>query len=168
MKLAQPRGIAGIGLALGHVLGVPRVDQSDIKSALLQNLVGRDPIDPVDSIATLVTPHALNQSAKSCRSCVNVPNARTGVSVQAGSTAAMCIFDPMSMAAALALTGFNSGRSPVVLLGIANPPFNHEQEGLGFANRHFPNRDRRRSGVTTLKSACTHGPRFLTGILPPI
>jgi len=24
------------------------------------------------------------------------------------------------------------------------------------------------SGVTTPKSACTHGPRFLTGILPPI
>ena len=24
------------------------------------------------------------------------------------------------------------------------------------------------SGVTTLKSACTHGPRFLTGTVPPI
>src|SRR5580704_9078115 len=122
MKLAQPRGIAGIGLALGHVLGVPRVDQSDIKSALLQNLVGRDPIDPVDSIATLVTPHALNQSARSCRSRVNVPNARTGVSVQVGSTAATCIFDPMSMAAAPALTGLNSERCPAIVFGIENPP----------------------------------------------
>src|SRR6266576_4744502 len=90
------------------------------------------------------------------------------MSVQAGFTAAMCIFDPMSIAAAPMLTGFNSGRSPVVLLGIANPPFNHEQEGLGYANRHLPNRDRCRSGVTTLKSACTHGPRFLTAIAPPI
>jgi hypothetical protein len=41
---------------------------------------------------------------------VNVPNMRTGMSVQAGFTAAMCIFDPMSMAAAPKLTGFNSGR----------------------------------------------------------
>src|ERR1700724_4384397 len=100
MKLAQPRGIADIGLAPGHVLGVPRVDQNDLKSALLQDLVDRDPIDPVDSIATLVTPQALNQSARSCRSCVNVPKERTGTSAQAELTAAMCIFDPISMGAA--------------------------------------------------------------------
>src|SRR5713101_1340039 len=86
---------------------------------------------------------------------------------QTGLTAAMCILDPMSMAAAPTLTGFNSGRS-VLFLGMANPPFNDEQEGLGYANRHLPNRDRRWSGVTTLKSAPTHGPRFLTGIAPPI
>ena len=49
---------------------------------------------------------------------MNVPNARTGMSVQAGLTAAMCNVDPMSMAAAPGLTGFNSGRSPVVVLGI--------------------------------------------------
>lgn len=30
-------------------------------------------------------------------------------------------------------------------------------------NLHLPNRDHRRNGVTTLKFACTHGPRFLTG-----
>ena len=69
----------------------------------------------MDSIATLVTPHVLNQFARLCRSCVNVPNVRTGTSVQAGFTAAMCIFDPMSMAAAPTLTGFNSGRSAVVV-----------------------------------------------------
>ena len=34
--------------------------------------------------------------------------------------------------------------------------------------RHLPNRDRRRSGVTTLKSASAHVPRFLTGSDPPI
>src|SRR6266849_1447688 len=123
---------------------------------------------PVDSIATLVTPQALNQSARSCRSCVNVPNERTGTSVQTGLTATMCILDPMSMAAAPTLTGFNSGRSSVLFLGMANPPFNDEQEGLGYANRHLPNRDRRQDDVTTLKSACTHGPCFLTGTVPPI
>ena len=74
----------------------------------------------MDSIATLVTPHVLNQSASSCRSRVNVPKERTGTSVQAGFTAAMCIVDPMSMAAAPTLTGFSSGRSPAVLfLGMA-------------------------------------------------
>jgi hypothetical protein len=72
------------------------------------------------------------------------------------------------MAAAPTLTGFNSGRSPVILLGIEIPPSDCGQEGLGYANRHFPNRDRHRNGVTTLKFACTHGPRFLAGTVPPI
>ena len=46
MKLAQPRGIADIGFAPRHILGVPRIDQNDIKAALLQDLVDRDPVDP--------------------------------------------------------------------------------------------------------------------------
>ena len=50
----------------------------------------------------------------------------------------------------------------------SNPPSNCGQEGLGYAYRHLPNRDRRRNGVATLKLACTHGPRFLTGTVPPI
>jgi len=54
------------------------------------------------------------------------------------------------------------------LLGHGNPPINDEQEGLGYANRHLPNRDRRQGDVTTLKFACTHGPCFLTGTVPPI
>src|ERR1700691_2757973 len=77
-------------------------------------------------------------------------------------------FELMSMAAAPTLTGFNSARSPLVLLGIANPPCECRLEGLGNANRHFPNRDRRRNDVSILKFACTHGPRFLTGTVPPI
>ncbi|ABE39511.1 hypothetical protein RPD_2279 [Rhodopseudomonas palustris BisB5] len=39
---------------------------------------------------------------------------------QAGFTAAMCIFDPMSIAAAPKLTGFKSGWLSVVVLGIAS------------------------------------------------
>src|SRR5205814_9574703 len=54
------------------------------------------------------------------------------------------------------------------LLGHGNPPIDDEQESLGYANRHLPNRDRRQGDVTTLKFACTHGPCFLTGIVPPI
>ena len=34
--------------------------------------------------------------------------------------------------------------------------------------RHLPNRDHRNDGVTTLKCASTHVPRFLTGSDPPI
>ena len=34
--------------------------------------------------------------------------------------------------------------------------------------RHLPNRDHRSSGVTTLKCASAHVPRFLTGSVPPI
>lgn len=100
---------------------------------------------------------------------MNVPKGRTGTSVQAGFTAAMCIVDPISMAAALTLTGLSSGRSPGrPLLGHGNPLFNDEQEGLGYANCHLPNWDRRQGDVTTLKFARIHGPCFLTGIAPPI
>jgi len=99
---------------------------------------------------------------------VNVPKARTGMSVQAGLTAATCILDPMSMAAAPTLTGFSSGRSLEVVLGIVTPPSSKGLEGLGYANRHLPNRHHRRNGVTILKFASTHGPRFLTGTVPPI
>jgi hypothetical protein len=45
MKLAQPCGIADIGFAPRHVLGVTRIDQNDLKSVLLEDLIGRDPID---------------------------------------------------------------------------------------------------------------------------
>jgi hypothetical protein len=37
-----------------------------------------------------------------------------------------------------------------------------EVEGLGCEKDQFPDRDRR-EGVTTLKSATAHAPRFLTG-----
>jgi hypothetical protein len=46
MKLAQPCGIADIRLAPWRVLGVTRVHQNDLKPALPENLLGRDPIDP--------------------------------------------------------------------------------------------------------------------------
>src|SRR5207253_6724918 len=110
-----------------YVLSVTRIDQNDLEPSLLENLVDR------------------NQSARWCRSCVNVPNARPGVSVQAGSTAATCILDPMSIAAAPKLTGLSSGRSPEMVLGIATPPSNNGMESLGYANRHLPNRDRLRT-----------------------
>jgi hypothetical protein len=47
----------------------------------------------------LVTPHVLNRSARSCRSCVTVPNPGTGVSVQAVDCC-HAHFDPMSLATA--------------------------------------------------------------------
>ena len=45
MKLAEPFGIADVGFAPRHVLGVTRIDQDDLKSVLLEDLVSRDPID---------------------------------------------------------------------------------------------------------------------------
>jgi hypothetical protein len=67
-------------------------------------------------------------------------------------------------AAAPTLTGFSSGWPPEVVMGIATPPSSHGLEGLGYANRQFPNRDRRLNSVTTLKFASTHGPRFIAEI----
>ena len=46
MELAQPRGIADIGFAPRHILGVTRIDENDLKPALLKDLIGRDPINP--------------------------------------------------------------------------------------------------------------------------
>lgn len=97
---------------------------------------------------------------------MNVPNVRTGVSVQVGFTAAMCIFDPMSIAAAPTLTSLSSGRWPVVLLGIGNPPNNESGRVwvmpiviflIGIA-----------AGAASPLPSPHAPPRFLTGILPPI
>lgn len=46
MQLAQPSGIAVIGLPARHVLGVAGVHKDDLKPMLLKNLKGGDPIDP--------------------------------------------------------------------------------------------------------------------------
>ena len=88
----------------------------------------------MDSIATDVTPQDLNQRARLCKSRVKVPNARIGVSVLSGFTAAMCIVDPMSIAAALGLTGFNCEPPPVAILVMMHPFVRLHWEGLGHAN----------------------------------
>src|SRR3954454_1666545 len=51
-------------------------------------------------MATVLIPHSWNQSARRWRSSVKVPNVRTGSEARSGPTAATCIFDPTSMAAA--------------------------------------------------------------------
>jgi hypothetical protein len=43
-----------------HVTGV---DQHDLKAALLEDFVKRNPINPVDFIATVFTPHCASHSA---------------------------------------------------------------------------------------------------------
>src|SRR5713101_5716380 len=53
-----------------------------------------------------------------------------------------------SAAGSVQRTGFERMVAEVCLgkvrpLGHGNPPISHEQEGLGYANRHLPNRDRR-------------------------
>src|SRR5256714_10307249 len=112
MKLAEPCGIAYICFAPRHVLGVTRIDQNDLEPVLLKNLVDRDPIDPGGFHRDTRNPTHFEPIRQFMQvPCVKVPNARTGVSAQAGSTAAMCIVDPTSIAAAPRLNGFNLGRS---------------------------------------------------------
>lgn len=46
MQLAQPTGVADIGLAARHILGVARIHEDHIEPMPLENFEGRDPIDP--------------------------------------------------------------------------------------------------------------------------
>ncbi len=46
MQALQPLGIADVGLATRHVLGVARVDQNHLEAWLLQDLEHRNPVDP--------------------------------------------------------------------------------------------------------------------------
>ena len=61
-----------------------------------------------------------------------IPKARTGMMSVSGFTAAMCIVEPMSIAAALRLTIFRSGWSPVLRFVMASPPF--KAKGVGHAS----------------------------------
>ena len=45
MQLAQPTGVADIGLSPGHILGIAGVDKNNLQPVLLKDLKGRDPID---------------------------------------------------------------------------------------------------------------------------
>ena len=45
MQALQPLGVADVGLAARNVLGVAGVDQHHLEPALLEDLVGRDPVD---------------------------------------------------------------------------------------------------------------------------
>ena len=46
MQALQPLSVADVALAPRDVLGVAGVDQHDLEPALLEDLVGRDPVDP--------------------------------------------------------------------------------------------------------------------------
>jgi len=45
MKKLQPLAVLDVGLAAGHVLDVPGVDQADLDAAVLQNLKERNPVN---------------------------------------------------------------------------------------------------------------------------
>ena len=114
---------------------------------LLQDLKGRDPVDAGGfqrdrRDAAGFEPQDLNKwLARSCKSSVKVPKARSGVS---GFTAAMCSAGPMSIAAAPGFSGFNCKRSAVVILVMMHRSVPVWAEGLGHANpsSHL-NRDHR-------------------------
>lgn len=84
MKLAQPRGIADIGLAPGHVLAyraLTRITSNQCCSRIRKP----DPIDPDGLHRDARHEARFEQSATSRRCRVNVPKERTGMSVQRGS-----------------------------------------------------------------------------------
>ena len=45
MQPLQPLGVADIGLAARHVLGIARIDEDDFEASLVQYLKHRDPVD---------------------------------------------------------------------------------------------------------------------------
>ena len=63
---------------------------------------------PVDSSATLVTRHVTSQSAKRCRSVVNVRNDWTGAASRSGDTATTWVVAPQSIPAASGLRQSNT------------------------------------------------------------
>src|SRR3954462_9336212 len=96
-------------------------------------------------MATVLIPHSWNQSARRWRSSVKVPNVRTGSEARSGPTAATCIFDPTSMAAARGWMGdiARDGTGLFVPVMPASPCVAKQREGLDCAGYQFPNRDHR-------------------------
>src|SRR5208283_2328793 len=98
---SQPLGVADVGLASRHVLGVAGVDQHHLESALLKQLVGRYPIDAGglhrdrSHAATLEPIGQLLQIAGAG------PEGAHWLMSRSGRTAARCILEPISIAAAL-------------------------------------------------------------------
>lgn len=44
-KALQPGGINDIGFAAGHILGLARIDEDDVKAVLFQHFVGWNPVN---------------------------------------------------------------------------------------------------------------------------
>ena len=138
MKPLQPLSVADVGLATGDMLGIARVDQKDLKAALVQQFEDRDPINSGDSMTTVFTPQSANQSAKRQRSAVNVPKLRTGSAEWSAPTAATCIVAPMSIAAASAWTIVKSeGRTPEGLSRFISPLLIFEAKGWAAQSINF-------------------------------
>src|SRR5580693_5432177 len=104
----QPLGVADVGLASRHVLGVAGVDQHHLESALLKQFVGRYPIDAGGLHGDRSHTATLEPIGKCFKSPVQVPKERTGTGSRSGGTAATCILEPISIAAALGWVGTKS------------------------------------------------------------
>src|SRR3954465_10053579 len=119
-------------------------------------------------MATVLIPHSWNQSARRWRSSVKVPNVRTGSEARSGPTAATCIFDPTSMAAARGWMGdiARDGTGLFVPVMPASPCVAKQRGGLGCAGYQFPNRDHREaSPLSSAQQSMDHV--FLRDHPPP-
>src|SRR3954470_13651031 len=119
-------------------------------------------------MATVLIPHSWNQSARRWRSSVKVPNVRTGSEARSGPTAATCIFDPTSMAAARGWMAdiARDGTGLFVPVMPASPCVAKQREGLDCAGYQFPNRDHREaSPLSSAQQSMDHV--FLRDHPPP-
>ncbi|OUJ15088.1 hypothetical protein HK27_12070 [Acetobacter orientalis] len=100
MKLQEPSGIAHVRLATGYILGVARVHQNDVETMLLKDFINQDPVDACrfhGDTGDFAFFEPLSQRMQVGRKCAK---GRIGSVVASGDTAAICIRDPISIAAA--------------------------------------------------------------------
>src|SRR3954469_7335824 len=119
-------------------------------------------------MATVLIPHSWNQSARRWRSSVKVPNVRTGSEARSGPTAATCIFDPTSMAAARGWMGDIARDGTGLFLPVmpASPCVGKQREELDCTGYQFPNRDHREaSPLSSAQQSMDHV--FLRDHPPP-
>lgn len=160
MQATQPLGVAHVGFAPWDVFGIAGVDQHDLEAALLEDLEHGDPVD-----AGGFHGHGANAAAfEPIGETVQVAGEgaerghRFGVAVgrHGGHVHGGADVDRRRMGMDRGHCGTASFAPSCVLL-LVGP-----RRGWGMRSHQFPNRDHR-AGVTTLKSAPPHGPRFLTG-----
>jgi hypothetical protein len=163
MQPLQPLGIADVGLTAGNMLGISRIDQNDFEAALIEELKRWDPIDPSrlhrdGSHAALLEP--IGQTLQISGEGSKAANWLVGILVwidcrdmHGGADIDRC-GAWVGWRDILTWTGSLCLSHDILLMGL--------WRGWTALKVQFPNRDRR-GGVTTLKCATAHGPRFLTG-----
>ena len=96
----EPLDIADVGLAARNVLGIAGVDQQHLEAALIKDLESRDPVDAGGFHDNRLHPAFTEPVGKAVQIAGERAEAAHRLGAQPGSTAAICIVAPMSIAAA--------------------------------------------------------------------